>query len=148
MCFYLQEVGRRQLYREYGHASTEDYARERLGFQDRKTRSLLFMAHRMDELPLMKEEFKAGNIPWTKAREAVKVATKETEEEWLDKCRKLSNRQLEDAVRQKLPPVKKKTLVFTLTDDFLGVWEQAREGQPGTCRFARRGFRDRIKVKA
>ena len=76
---------------------------------------------------IQREEFKAGNIPWTKAREAVKVATKETEEEWLDKCRNLSNRQLEDEVRQKLPPVKKKTLVLTLTDDFLEVWEQARE---------------------
>ncbi len=52
LCFYLQEVDQRQLYREYGHASTEAYSRERLGFQDRKTRSLLFMAHRMDELPL------------------------------------------------------------------------------------------------
>ena len=43
LCFYLQEVEERQLYIEYGHASTVDYARERLGSEDRKTWSLLQM---------------------------------------------------------------------------------------------------------
>ena len=28
LCFYLQEVDERELYRDYGHASTVDYARE------------------------------------------------------------------------------------------------------------------------
>jgi hypothetical protein len=68
-CFYLQEVEERQLYLEYGHASTVDYARERLGIDDKKTRALLNMAARLDGLPKMKEAFRKGDIPWTKARE-------------------------------------------------------------------------------
>ena len=74
VCFYLQDVEERQLYLKYGHSSTVDYARERLGFEDKKTRTLLNMAARLDVLPKMKEAFRKGDIPWTKAREAVKAA--------------------------------------------------------------------------
>ena len=41
LSFYLGEVEDRHLYLHFGHASTIDYSRERLGFEDRKTRSLL-----------------------------------------------------------------------------------------------------------
>ena len=51
LCFYLQEVEERGLYIDYGHACTVDYARECLGFEDRKTRTLLHLARRFKELP-------------------------------------------------------------------------------------------------
>jgi hypothetical protein len=127
LCFYLQEVEERRLYLKYGHASTVDYARERLGFEDRKTRALLNLATRLDTLPKMKEAFRKGDIPWTKAREAVKAAKPETDSEWVKKCKELSNRQIEQEVRQTLPPVRKKTLVFVLEGELLEQWEQARE---------------------
>ena len=41
----------------------------------------------------MKDSFGRGEIPYTKAREAVKVATSMNEEEWIQKCKTLSNRQ-------------------------------------------------------
>ena len=79
LCFYLQEVDERELYRGYGHASTVDYARERLGFEDRKTWTLLQLARRLKVLPELKKAFGEGKIPWTKAREATKAATPETD---------------------------------------------------------------------
>ena len=115
LCFYLHEVDERQLYINYGHAATVDYARESLGFEDRKTRTLLNLARRFEERPKMKESFARGEIPYTKAREAVKVATAKNEEEWIQKCRTLSNRQLEQAVKKELPPQKTRTLVLFLT---------------------------------
>ncbi len=127
LCFYLQEVEERQLYIEYGHASTVDYARERLGFEDRKTWSLLQIARRFKVLPEMKKAFSNGAIPWTKAREAVKVATPETDQKWVKKCLTMTNRQIEKEVKQALPPVKKKTLVLVLEGEMLDVWEQTRE---------------------
>jgi hypothetical protein len=127
LCFYLQEVEERQLYIKYGHSSTVDYARERLGFEDKKTRALLNMAVRLAVLPKMKEAFRKGDIPWTKAREAVRAAKPETDAEWTRKCQELSNRQIEQEVRKTLPPVRKKTLVFVLEGDLLEQWEQARE---------------------
>lgn len=127
LCFYLQEVEERQLYCEYGHASTVDYARERLGFEDRKTWSLLQIARRFKVLPELKKAFSQGAIPWTKAREAVKAATPETDRSWVEKCLTMSNRRIENEVRQTLPPVKKKTLVLVLEDEMLDVWDQTRE---------------------
>ncbi len=117
LCFYLQEVEERGLYIDYGHACTVDYARECLGFEDRKTRTLLHLACRFKELPKMKESFSRGEIPYTKAREAVKVATAKNEDEWIDKCKKLSNRQLEQAVKKELPPQKSRTLVLVLDEE-------------------------------
>ena len=127
LCFYLQEVEERQLYIELGHASTVDYARERLGFEDRKTWSLLQIARRFKVLPEMKKAFSKGEIPWTKAREAVKAATPETDNKWVKKCLEMTNRQIEKEVKQTLPPAKKKTLVLVLEGDMLNVWEQTRE---------------------
>jgi hypothetical protein len=127
LCFYLQEVEERQLYIELGHASTVDYARERLGFEDRKTWSLLQIARRFKVLPEMKKAFSKGEIPWTKAREAVKAATPETDKKWVKKCLEMTNRQIEKEVKQTLPPAKKKTLVLVLEGDMLNVWEQTRE---------------------
>ena len=127
LCFYLQEVDERQLYIEFGHASTVDYARERLGFEDRKTWSLLQIARRFKVLPELKKAFGKGTIPWTKAREAVKAATPETDQKWVKKCLTLTNRQIEKEVKQTLPPVKKKALVLVLEGEMLDVWEQTRE---------------------
>jgi hypothetical protein len=127
LCFYLLEVDERQLYSTYGHASTIDYARERLGFEDRKTYSLLFIARRFKDLPHLKKAFKKGELPWTKAREVAKAAKPETDEEWLKKSQTMSNRQIEKEVRKTLPPVKKEKLVLVLEGEMLEVWKAARE---------------------
>ena len=127
LCFYLQEVESRRLHLKYGFASTVDYARERLGFEDRKTRSLLNMAERFEELPKLKQAFRRGDIPWTKAREVVKVATPKTEAKWLARCKNMSNRQLEQEVKKKQPPTTRKSLFLVLEGDRVEAWEQARE---------------------
>jgi hypothetical protein len=127
LCFYLLEVDRRQLYLTYGHANTVDYAKERLGFEDRKTYALLFIANRFDNLPHLKKAFKSGELPWTKAREVAKAAKPETDEEWLKKSQTMSNRQLEKEVRKTLPPKRKEKLVLVLEGEMLEVWKSARE---------------------
>jgi hypothetical protein len=127
LSYYLKDVDEQQLYRQYGHGNTIDYARERLGFEERKTQSLLNIARSFERLPKLNEAFQKGDIPWTKAREVAKVAKPETDREWLEKTQSLSNRQLEQQVRQTLPPVRKKTLVLVLEDDRLEAWEQTRE---------------------
>ena len=130
LCFYLQEVEERGLYIDYGHACTVDYARECLGFEDRKTRTLLHLARRFKELPKMKESFSRGEISYTKAREAVKVATAKNEDEWIDKCKTLSNRQLEQAVKKELPPQKSRTLVLVLDEERIETWESLLRTRP------------------
>jgi hypothetical protein len=98
-----------------------------LGFEYRKTRSLLYVAERCKSLPEISHAFRKGDIPWTKIREAVKVAKPETEKEWLSRCNSLSNRQLEREVRRTLPPVKRRTLVLVLEGDAVDTWEETQE---------------------
>jgi hypothetical protein len=84
------------------------------------------LARRLKVLPELKKAFGEGKIPWTKAREATKAATPETDKAWVEKCKTLSNRQLEQEVKQTLPPAKK-TLVLVLENEMLDVWDQTRE---------------------
>jgi hypothetical protein len=127
LCFYLLEVEKRALFRHYGHASTVDYAREELGLEDGKTRTLMRLAIRLEELPKMKAAFGRGEIPYTKAREAVKAATPETEETWIRKCKELSNRQLEREVKKEVPAEPTRFVSFLLDEGRIAVWERVRE---------------------
>ena len=127
LSYYLKEVEERQLYLQYGFANTVDYARERLGFEERKTRSLLNIAHSFENCCDLKKAFQNGDIPWTKAREVAKVVKPDTDREWLEKTKEMTNRQLEEAVRKTLPPKRKKTLVLVLEGERLDAWEQSRE---------------------
>lgn len=128
LAFYLLEVERRALFVELGHASTVDYARECLGLEDRKTRTLLGLACRLERLPKMKEAFRRGELPYTKAREAVRVATPENEEAWVEKCKTMSNRQIEQEVSRELPPERSRMLFFALDESRIAVWDRVREG--------------------
>ena len=77
------EVLKGKLYRGLGFASIHLYAEEALGFSRSKTYEFIRLAEALDELPVLKDQIDSGKLPWTKAREVVKVATPETEKEWL-----------------------------------------------------------------
>ena len=62
LSYYFKEVEERQLYLQYGFANTVDYARERLGFEERKTRSLLNIAHSFENCSHLKKAFQNGDI--------------------------------------------------------------------------------------
>lgn len=132
LAFYLLEVERRALFVELGHASTVDYARECLGLEDRKTRTLLGLACRLERLPKMKEAFGLGHLPYTKAREAVRVATPDTEEAWVEKCKTMSNRQIEQEVQRQLPPEQSRMLFFGLDESRIAVWDRCAKAWSGS----------------
>ena len=100
IAYWLLEIDRRGLYRTRGFSSLGDYAMELVGIKPRKAWYLVFIAERLENLPAIRAEFDAGKLSWTKAREIVAVATPDTEEEWLEKARVLSNRDLEKEVRR------------------------------------------------
>ncbi len=92
------EVMKRKLYRGLGYASIHLYAEEALGFSRSKTYEFIRLAEALDELPGLKDQIESGKLPWTKAREVVKVATPETEKEWLALAESKSRRDLEKEV--------------------------------------------------
>ena len=61
---------------------------------------ILRMTKKLDDKPLLKEEFTSGKIHWSKIEKVAYVATPETEEEWVKKVRLLPRPALEVAVRE------------------------------------------------
>jgi len=98
LCYYLREMERRRLYQELGFSDIFHYTHVSLGFDRRRTRTLLHLAETLERLPRVAAAFDAGEVGWTKVREIAPVATPENEDEWLDRARSLSSRELEQAV--------------------------------------------------
>lgn len=126
--FYLREVEKRNLYVERGFSSMCDFSSNLLNFGRRKTQYLLFIARRLDGLPLITADLDDGEVGWTKVREIVKVATPETQEEWLDKAKRLSCRELEKLVKKRQPMSEDFcTLRIPMPESVLNIWVECEE---------------------
>jgi len=99
-----------KLYRELGYASIHAYGRAALGFSERKLSAWVRMASALERLPATREAVRAGELPWTKARELVSVATPENEQQWVEEAKALGRRELERRVKasRARPPGKRK----------------------------------------
>lgn len=97
---WFHEVFHRELYRELGHATMEQYATERLGFPRHRTWHFLRLARDMDRLPPLHEAVVSGQLEWTKAQEVGRVATPETAADWVDTARRQSRKQLRETIRK------------------------------------------------
>ena len=103
LAFYLDEIARRKLWRVLGYSSAMHYGRMVSGFGERKIYYPLHIGRRMEELGSVRKAFVSDRISWTKVCEIVKVATPDTEQEWLrigmeKNCREL--REMVDMVRR------------------------------------------------
>ena len=108
---------------------------ELIGIKPRKAQYLVFIASRLEKLPRIREAFDAGELPWTKAREIVSVATPETEAEWLEKARALSNRDLEKEVRRHAGRESGgfATVTISMPVEVLAMWNDAYELAERLC---------------
>jgi 5-methylcytosine-specific restriction endonuclease McrA len=95
---WFGEILTRKLYLEFGCSSIYHYASTRLGFSRARTAYFLRLCRSFDALPALKESVASGAVPWTKAREVVKVATPETESFWVEQARTTGRRELEQRV--------------------------------------------------
>ena len=96
--FYLLDFTERGLYRKFGFSSTTQFALMRFQISPKKTHNLLRIARTIEELPLIDEAFAKGEVSWSSVRELTRVATRETEKEWLDFARGSTLRAIERAV--------------------------------------------------
>ncbi len=95
---WFGEMMRRKLYRELGYSSINQYAALELKFSRTKTGDFIRLAGKLDDLPVLRESVRRGEISYTKAREIVKVATAKTEQAWLAEAAGSSRRELERKV--------------------------------------------------
>jgi 5-methylcytosine-specific restriction endonuclease McrA len=101
---WFGEILRRKLFRELGYSTMKQYAEHSLGFSRSKTGDFLRLASKLEELPVLKESVASGEVGYTKARQLIQVATKKTEQGWVDEAKNSTRRELTDKVAR----VKKK----------------------------------------
>lgn len=82
----------------FGHASLCEYARVRHQIEPRKARSLAQLGHALSDLPVLDAAMAEGTLPWTKARELLRVVVPETQQTWLERAQKCPSRDLEALV--------------------------------------------------
>jgi len=134
--FYLLDFDSRGLFLKHGCSSTVQFTSLKLQMPPKKTRELLRMARALQHLPLIDESFSKGLLSWSAVRELTRVATGETEKEWLDLALESSSKKIERIVsRAKVgerPPkdpyglseIKIKVIAALPLDDY-AVWEAA-----------------------
>jgi 5-methylcytosine-specific restriction endonuclease McrA len=95
---WFAEILARKLYLEFDCSSIHHYARQRLGFSRARTAYFLRLCRSFEQLPALRESVASGAVPWTKAREVVKVATPQTESFWVEQAQTVGRRELERRV--------------------------------------------------
>jgi hypothetical protein len=97
---WFAEVLRRKLYRELGFVTIQHYAAEALGFSQAKTSQFIRLSESLDTLPRLRQAVASGEVSWTKARAIAAVATRKTEEGWVEEARRGSRRDLERRIHE------------------------------------------------
>lgn len=87
----LAEMARLQGWRALGYSSLGDYAVGALQLEPKKARDLARLGARLADFPRLDAAMQEGTLPWTKARELVRVVAPDTEEAWIAKAQEISS---------------------------------------------------------
>jgi hypothetical protein len=98
LCRWLCAAERLGVHARAGHASLREYAARLIGLSGRQTEERLRVGRALAELPRLDRALGSGKLCFSAVRELSRVATAETEEEWIDWARGKPNRQIEVAV--------------------------------------------------
>ncbi len=89
-----------KLYFQLGSPSIEQYARIHFGIERSLTFEYLRVARSLRDLARSDEDFRVGKLSWTALREITKVATSDSEEEWIAFALKYPGARLKAEVRE------------------------------------------------
>jgi len=95
----LREAEEMGLYRRRGHATMAAYMVAELECSRHTANEKLRVAMELIDLPEIAARFREGEIGWTAVREVTRVATAETEDEWLDACEGKSATEIQQMVK-------------------------------------------------
>ena len=87
LVLWFGEMLERELFRDLGFSSIYQYAAVKLSFSRSKTAQLVQVCRSLRELPRLREAVGTGEVPWTKARTVVPVATPRTEARWVQEAK-------------------------------------------------------------
>ncbi|MBT3317521.1 HNH endonuclease [bacterium] len=94
------EIMHKKLYQNLGYSSMLNYAMDALEFCQSKAYYYINMSNKLEVLPATKKAIAKGEIEWTKVKEVTRVATPETEVQWLVEAKKSSRREFIEKIKQ------------------------------------------------
>lgn len=95
---WLLRAYRARAHWHLGHGSFAEYVERTLGFGPRTTYDRLRTAEVLEHLPQIRQSLSDGDVHWTAVRELARVATSETEAEWLAATQGRTVREIEQMV--------------------------------------------------
>lgn len=121
----LAVLKREELFSLLGYASVFAYAWDQHRMGKSKASELIAISNASDRLPRMRAAFDAGQLDWTKAREIAKVATPDTELEWLSRARTSTADDLRAQRKGEPAPLRR---VLSLPDEAAALFDQLVAG--------------------
>jgi hypothetical protein len=95
---YLVEADDMHLYRRLGYSTMAEYMERELHYSPHAANERLRVARELAALPMIAELFRGGELSFSSVRELTRVATPETEEDWLAKAHGKTARDVERMV--------------------------------------------------
>ncbi len=99
LAFYLLDLAERGAQQALGFHSILHYAHVRYGLEHRTTREYLSIGRALEELPEIERAFGQGRLLWSQVRLLARIATAETESEWVEWSAGRTVREVEAQVR-------------------------------------------------
>jgi hypothetical protein len=103
LCRWLLAAERLGAHTRAGYASLREYADRLLGLTPRQTEERLRVGRALRSLPEVDRAFAAGDLSWSGVRELTRIATPDTEQDWLAWSRNRRIGQIEAAVATRRP---------------------------------------------
>ena len=132
----LVEAEESRLYRRLGYATMTEYMQRELHWGPHAAMERLRVARELIDLPRIAQEFRSGELSFSAVRELTRVATPETEAEFVECARGKTARQVEHLVAGKTrgdrpdtppdPTLIKKRLVLELSPEQYALWRRNR----------------------
>jgi hypothetical protein len=120
-----------------GHSTMLEYMELALGYTPHVARERLRVARALVQLPETSGALAAGQLPFSAVRELTRVATEDTEQEWLARSRDKTVHEIEEMVAGRAPgdrpddptrpDLRERRLGLSLPPQALALWRQARK---------------------
>ena len=133
----LREAEELKLWRQYGYASMVEYMELAMGYPPRAALERLRVAKAIEELPIIGEAMSQGDLSFSGARELTRVATPETEQEWVEAAQDKNQREVEEIVSGRTrgqrptdpadPKLKRRVLRFEVKPETIALVQQAKQ---------------------
>ena len=95
---WLREGEALKIWRRFGMVDMVDYMERALGYTPHVAKERLRVARALGDLPAIEDALRNGELSFSAVRELTRVATPQTEDEWLESAADKNVRQIEDLV--------------------------------------------------